>query len=58
MINGQSGWEWGTPTPQGNSINDIGFIGGVGYAVGNFGTIMSTTNAGQRLDRPEHGHHR
>ena len=47
VVNGQSGWEWGTPTPQGNSINDIGFIAGVGYAVGNFGTIMSTTDAGQ-----------
>ena len=47
VVNGQSGWEWGTPTPQGNAINDIGFIGGVGYAVGNFGTIMSTTDAGQ-----------
>jgi photosystem II stability/assembly factor-like uncharacterized protein len=47
VVNGQSGWEWGTPTPQGNGINDIGFVGGVGYAVGNFGTIMSTTDAGQ-----------
>ena len=47
VANGQSGWQWGTPTPQGNGINDIGFIGGVGYAVGNFGTIMSTTDAGQ-----------
>jgi photosystem II stability/assembly factor-like uncharacterized protein len=47
VANGQSGWQWGTPTPQGNAINDIGFIGGVGYAVGNFGTIMSTTDAGQ-----------
>ena len=46
VINGQSGWAWGTPTPQGNAINDIGFAGGVGYAVGNFGTIMSTTDAG------------
>jgi photosystem II stability/assembly factor-like uncharacterized protein len=47
VANGQSGWQWGTPTPQGNGINDIGFVGGVGYAVGNFGTIMSTTDAGQ-----------
>jgi len=46
VANGQSGWQWGTPTPQGNSINDIGFSGGVGYAVGNFGTIISTTDAG------------
>jgi photosystem II stability/assembly factor-like uncharacterized protein len=47
VVDGQSGWAWGTPTPQGNAINDIGFSGGVGYAVGNFGTIMSTTDAGQ-----------
>jgi photosystem II stability/assembly factor-like uncharacterized protein len=46
VANGQSGWEWGTPTPQGNAINDIGFSGGIGYAVGNFGTILTTTNAG------------
>ena len=46
VANGQSGWAWGTPTPQGNSINDIGFSGGVGYAVGNFGTILTTTDAG------------
>jgi photosystem II stability/assembly factor-like uncharacterized protein len=46
VANGQSGWAWGTPTPQGNAINDIGFSGGIGYAVGSFGTILTTTNAG------------
>lgn len=46
VANGQSGWSWGTPTPQGNSINDIGFSGGIGFAVGNFGTILTTTDAG------------
>src|SRR3954471_24059011 len=47
VITGQSGWEWGDPQPQGNQINDIGFSGGTGYAVGNFGTVIETPDGGQ-----------
>lgn len=41
-----SGWSWGNPTPQGRTLNAIAFSGGVGYAVGNGGTVLSTSNAG------------
>ena len=41
-----SGWSWGNPTPQGRTLNAIAFSGGVGYAVGNGGTVLSTNNAG------------
>jgi photosystem II stability/assembly factor-like uncharacterized protein len=41
-----SGWSWGNPTPQGRTLNAIAFAGGVGYAVGNGGTVLSTSNAG------------
>jgi photosystem II stability/assembly factor-like uncharacterized protein len=47
VITGQSGWEWGNPQPQGNQINDIGFSGGTGFAVGNFGTVIETPDGGQ-----------
>ena len=43
---GSSGWEWGNPLPQGNTINDIAFSGTQGYAVGAFGTILSTADGG------------
>src|SRR5271155_622640 len=41
-----SGWSWGNPTPQGRTLKAIAFSGGVGYAVGNGGTVLSTSNAG------------
>jgi photosystem II stability/assembly factor-like uncharacterized protein len=41
-----SGWSWGNPTPQGRTLRAIAFSGGVGYAVGNGGTVLSTANAG------------
>ena len=43
---GSSGWLWGNPLPQGNSINAISFAGTTGYAVGEFGTILATSDAG------------
>jgi len=42
----KSGWAWGNPTPQGRTLNAIAFAGGVGYAVGNGGTVLSTADAG------------
>ena len=42
----KSGWAWGNPTPQGRTLRNIAFSGGVGYAVGYGGTALSTTNAG------------
>ncbi len=41
-----SGWSWGNPTPQGRTLRAIAFSAGVGYAVGNGGTVLSTANAG------------
>src|SRR5437764_8586159 len=44
---GHSGWQWGNPQPQGNQLNGIDFAGGTGYAAGNFGTLLKTTDGGQ-----------
>jgi len=41
-----SGWSWANPTPQGRTLNTIAFSGGVGYAAGEGGTVLSTSNAG------------
>jgi photosystem II stability/assembly factor-like uncharacterized protein len=41
-----SGWSWSNPTPQGRTLRGIAFAGGVGYAVGRGGTVLSTANAG------------
>ena len=41
-----SGWSWGNPTPQGRTLQAIAFSGGVGYAVGSGGTVLSTSTAG------------
>lgn len=40
-------WEWQNPLPQGNNLNDIFFTcADTGFAVGDFGTLMKTTDAG------------
>jgi photosystem II stability/assembly factor-like uncharacterized protein len=41
-----SGWSWGNPTPQGRTLRSIAFAAGVGYAVGDGGTVLSTGTAG------------
>jgi photosystem II stability/assembly factor-like uncharacterized protein len=43
---GHSGWNWGNPLPQGNTIRALDFNGGTGYAAGDFGTLLRTTDAG------------
>src|SRR5712691_112566 len=43
---GQSGWSWGSPLPQGNTIHDVEFAGDRGYAAGDFGTVRRTDDAG------------
>ena len=43
---GHSGWKWGNPLPQGNTIRVLDFNGGTGYAAGDFGTLLKTTDAG------------
>ncbi len=42
-----SGWAWANPTPQGRTLLNIAFSGGVGYAVGLGGTALSTSDGGQ-----------
>jgi photosystem II stability/assembly factor-like uncharacterized protein len=43
---GQSGWAWGDPRPQGNTVRALAFAGGRGFAVGDFGTALRTDDAG------------
>jgi photosystem II stability/assembly factor-like uncharacterized protein len=43
---GSSGWLWGNPLPQGNTIRAMSFAGTQGYASGDFGTLLHTTDAG------------
>jgi photosystem II stability/assembly factor-like uncharacterized protein len=43
---GSSGWLWGNPLPQGNTIRAMSFAGTQGYAGGEFGTLLHTTDAG------------
>lgn len=43
---GQSGWTWGSPLPQGNTLRAIDLIGSRGYASGAFGTVLRTDDGG------------
>lgn len=43
----QSGWFWQNPLPCGNNLNDVCFIDpNTGIAVGDFGTILRTSDGG------------
>jgi photosystem II stability/assembly factor-like uncharacterized protein len=41
-----SGWLWGSPEPQGNDLLAVEVQGGAGYAAGDFGTLLHTTDSG------------
>jgi photosystem II stability/assembly factor-like uncharacterized protein len=43
---GHSGWSWSDPSPQGETLNDVVFSGTRGFAVGNFGTVLRSEDAG------------
>lgn len=43
---GSSGWSWGNPLPQGNTLRAMAFSGTTGYAVGDFGTLLQTADGG------------
>jgi photosystem II stability/assembly factor-like uncharacterized protein len=43
---GHSGWTWGSPTPQGKNLKAVTFLGATGYAVGDFGTALRSTDGG------------
>ena len=51
----QSGWQWGNPTPQGNTIRAMDFVSGRGYAIGDDGTALRTDDGGQRWERVSAG---
>lgn len=43
---GSSGWQWGNPLPQGNTLRSMSFAGNDGYAAGAFGTLLRTADGG------------
>ena len=43
----QSGWQWGNPTPQGNTVRAIDFDAGRGFAIGDAGTALRTDDGGR-----------
>src|SRR5262249_31730474 len=43
---GSSGWQWGNRLPQGNTVRAMSFAGTTGYAAGDFGTLLRTTDGG------------
>jgi photosystem II stability/assembly factor-like uncharacterized protein len=47
---GSSGWSWGNPLPQGNTLRAMAFFGTTGYAVGDFGTLLKTTDGGSNWE--------
>ncbi len=44
---GRSGWLWGDPVPQGETLNRVAFQGLRGYAVGEGGTTLRSDDGGQ-----------
>lgn len=45
--NTSSSWQWVHPYPQGNSLRKVEFVNSnTGYLIGDFGTILKTTNGG------------
>src|SRR6476659_2378060 len=43
---GHSGWNWGNPQPQGNTLRAVEFQGSLGFAAGDFGTLLRTDDGG------------
>ena len=43
---GHSGWSWGNPVPQGDGLKAVAFDGATGYAVGDFGTVLTSGDGG------------
>jgi photosystem II stability/assembly factor-like uncharacterized protein len=47
VTTGHSGWNWGNPPPQGNTLLAIEFAGTRGFATGDFGTLVRTDDRGR-----------
>ena len=46
-ISASAQWEWQNPLPQGNDLNGVHFVDTQeGWAVGGFGTVLHTVDAG------------
>jgi photosystem II stability/assembly factor-like uncharacterized protein len=43
---GQSGWQWSNPLPQGHTLRALDLEGSLGYAAGDFGTLLRTDDGG------------
>jgi photosystem II stability/assembly factor-like uncharacterized protein len=43
----QSGWSWGNPAPQGNTLSQIDFVDGRGFAAGDQGSVLRTDDGGR-----------
>src|SRR3954452_23277477 len=43
---GHSGWYWGNPLPQGNTLRAVEFEGSLAFASGDFGTLLRTDDGG------------
>ncbi len=43
---GISGWTWGDPVPQGETLNSVAFQGARGYAAGEGGTVLRSDDGG------------
>ena len=46
VAEGHSGWLWGNPQPQGETLRQIEFSGSRGFAAGDFGTLVRTDDGG------------
>jgi photosystem II stability/assembly factor-like uncharacterized protein len=44
---GNTGWSWGNPAPQGNTLNEVVFVGAQGFAVGEKGTVLRSEDGGE-----------
>jgi photosystem II stability/assembly factor-like uncharacterized protein len=44
---GSSGWLWGDPFPQGETLNQVAFDGARGYTVGERGTVLRSDDSGR-----------
>ena len=51
-----SQWHWQNPYPQGHTLDDITFCNeNIGWAVGEFGTILKTINGGENWQCLDNG---
>ena len=50
LSTGHAGWLWGTPEPQGNNLHALEMQGNLGFAAGDFGTLVRTADGGGTWD--------